>query len=285
MRVAKYLLTVLTSTAVLAACQDDTTPESFSEEDVESTEENSNIDMRSEDNQSSEETESTEESATDNEEGTINDTESPEAIEETDIESLNRVIDKADDIESYEATVDLEATTATEETAELNAEVSFIDGDPPSLYLTSDGEDRTISKDGNFYFFTGEEWVNATESVSIDSLFFVTYENTVRSLANIEDSLEVEEEGDTTTYTYEGTNPDVYYTFGDLFKVSFGSVDTSQVESELTIEVDNEEELIDSIEFSADGENEEGPFSLNGFTEFTSFNDVEEINLPEEAIE
>lgn len=285
MRVAKYFLTVLTSTAVLAACQDDTTPESFSEEDVESTEEDSNIDIGSEDDQPTEETESTEEPAADNEEGTVNDTESHEAIENTDIESLNRVIDKSDDIESYEATVDLEATIDREEPAELNAEVSFIDGDPPSLHLTSDGEDRTISKDGNFYFFTGEEWVNATESVSTDSLFFVTYENTVRSLADIEDSLEIEEDGDITTYSYEGTNPDVYYTFEDLFKVSFESADTSQVESKLIVEVDNEEDLIDSIEFSANSEDGGGPFSLNGYTEFNSFNDVEEINLPEEAIE
>lgn len=275
MKVAKYLLTVLASTAVLAACQNDTEPEAESDEETAPVTDDGNTDTSEE--EVSEEQENDVNTEADSSDET-------EEIEQTNNDSFNKVIDQSEDIESYEAAVNLSAAIDDEAPAELSAEVSFINGDPPSLQLSSNGEDRTISKDGHFYFYTGEEWVNATESVSIDSLFFVTYENTVRAIADIGDSLEVDKSDGARTYTYEGTNRDVYSAFEELFKVSFGTVDTSEVESKLTVEVD-ENDLIRSIEYSAGGEDAEGSFQLEGSTEFTTFNDVEDIELPEDAVE
>lgn len=279
MKVAMNLLTVLTLTAVLAACQDETEPETISEEDIESAGENSDTNSNVDSNDEASTFEDSSETRQEDE------TAEDDSIEKTDNDILNKVIDKSEEIDSYEAQVDLEAVIDDEPPAVLTAEVSFINGDPPSLYLKSNGEARTISKDGNFYFYTGEEWVNATDSVSIDSLFFVTYENTVKSIADISDLLEVEEHDDTTTFTYEGTDEAVYHAFEDLFKVSFGTVNTAEVESNLSIEVDNENNLIRSIDYAANGDDAEGSFSLDGQTEFTTFNNVEEIEVPEEAVE
>lgn len=276
MKVARYLLTVMASMAVLAACQDHTGPETETDEDtITSNEGNENTEA---DNGVSDEAEAGDDDTPES------DMSASEEIEKTDNDSLNKVIEQADKVESYEAVVNLSASIDDDAPAELDAEVSFIDGNPPSMHLSSEGEDRTISKDGNFYFYTGEEWVNATESVSAESLFFVTYENTVRSIAEISDSLQVDEGDDYTTFTYEGSNIDVYNAFEELFKVSFGTVTTTGVESELRVEVD-ENDMIHSIAYTASGEDDEGTFYLEGHTEFMTFNNVEEIEVPEDAVE
>lgn len=296
MKVAKYIFTVFSSIAVLAACQEE--PESSSSEDTPTDEELSSVEesetkeTEEESAENGETTSSTEDTDQSEEEtsetGDTTETEETSGTEDSpDIndEQLNDVIDKSEEIESYEALVDLEATVDETEAEELQADVRFIEGNPPSLHLTSYGEDRTIVTDGDFYFYTGEEWVNATESLSVDGLFFVTYDNTVESIASVADSLEAEDNGNTTIYTYEGSNMDVFRTFENLYQVSFGTVDTSDVDSTLSIEVDNEDDLISSIDYTAEGEDSEGPFTLDGYTEFTSFNEIDEIHAPEEVRE
>ena len=198
----------------------------------------------------------------------------------TDEETIDRIIEKADEVGSYEAIVDLEGAVDGSPYS-LNAEAAFQDGDPPDLMLKSNNEARTVAKDGEIYIYTGEGWVEATESMNIESLFLVTYESTVSSLENLSGNLEQEESEESYVFTYEGTNQAVFREFEDLLGFGFGAMDTSNVHSDLRVSVDKEDYLLQSIDYEASGEDEQGEYTLSGDVAFTNFNDVDTIELPE----
>lgn len=278
MMTKKYMMIPLLLLSVFfVACQNDSV-----ETENEVTEETSE--------ESTEETadETTEEQS---EEQNIDDEENSEpAAEETEgstaenDEILNQVIDKSEDLESYEALIDLEGSVDGAPYS-LNAEAAIKNGDPPDLLLKSNDVVRTVAKDGSTYIFTGEEWVETTESMNIESLFFVTYESTLNSLAELSGQLAKEETDDSYVLTYEGTNQSVYQIFQSLLGFEFGALDTSEIYSDLTVEVDKEDHLLEYIAYEASGEDEEGEYSMNGDVEFTSFNEVEDIELPSEIEE
>lgn len=249
MKVSKYLFATLTATAIMAGCQEET-------ED--------NIDEPSE--EATQESRETERSLSDI---------------ETDDEALSAVVEKAGEIESYQAVLDLEAVVDGGAPEVLEADVRFKDGDPPSLHLKSEGEDRTISKDGRTYYNNGTDWVDISDSVGAEQLYHVTYENAVHSFADIKDELESIEEDDQIIYTADGESEEVFRTFEELFAVDFGAIDTSAIHNDVEIVVGREDALIQSIDYDAEGEDAEGEYELSGDVEFTSFNDVGEIELPE----
>ncbi|MBY8909383.1 hypothetical protein K6L05_06200 [Salinicoccus roseus] len=256
MKVSRYLFATLTATAILAGCQEEETQDN-----------QNNIDETAEEaTQESQETGATERSLSDI---------------ETDDESLSEVVAKAEEIDSYQAVLDLEAVVDGGAPEKLAADVRFKDGDPPSLHLKSEGEDRTISKDGETYYNNGTEWVDISDSVGADQLYHVTYENAVHSFAEIKGELEAVEEDDAVIYSFEGENDDVFKTFESLFAVEFGGIDTSVIQNDVEIVVGKEDKLIRSIEYDAEGEDAEGEYELSGDVDFTSFNDVGEIELPE----
>lgn len=245
----------------------------------------------------SEETEETTEQTTEetteeqSEEQNIDDeAESQPANDETEENSaennevINQVIDKSEDLESYEAQIDLEGSVDGSPYT-LNAEAAIKDGDPPDLLLKSDDEVRTVAKDGSTYIYTGNDWVETTESMNIESLFFVTYESTLNSLSELSGHLTTEETDDSYLFTYEGSNQSVYQVFESLLGFEFGALDTSDIYSELTVEVNKEDHLLEHIAYEASGEDDEGEYTMNGDVEFTSFNEVEEIELPSEIEE
>lgn len=199
-------------------------------------------------------------------------------------EILDQVIDKSEDLESYEALIDLEGSVDGAPYT-LNAEAAIKDGDPPDLLLKSNDEVRTVAKDGSTYIFTGDDWVETTESMNIESLFFVTYESTLNSLSELSGHLTKEETDDSYLFTYEGSNQSIYEAFESLLGFEFGTLDTSDIHSDLTVEVDKEDHLLEGITYEAYGEDEEGEYSMNGDVEFTSFNEVEDIELPSEIEE
>ena len=212
------------------------------------------------------------------------------AAEETEVstaennEILNQVIDKSEDLESYEALIDLEGSVDGAPYI-LNAEAAIKDGDPPDLLLKSNDEVRTVAKDGSTYIFTGDEWVETTESMNIESLFFVTYESTLNSLSDLSGQLIKEETDDSYLFTYEGSNQSVYKAFQSLLGFEFGALDTSEIYSDLEVEVDKEDHVLKYIAYEASGEDDQGEYSMNGDVEFTSFNEVEDIELPSEIEE
>ncbi len=199
----------------------------------------------------------------------------------TDEETIDKIVEKADEVDSYEAIVDLEGAVDGSPYA-LNAEVAFQDGNPPDLLLKSNNEARTVAKDGSIYIYTGEDWVEATESMNIESLFLVTYESTINSLENLSGSLTQEESDSSYVFTYEGTNQSVFQEFEGLLGFGFGAMDTSDVHSDLRVAVDKKDYLLQSIDYEASGEDAEGAYSLSGDVEFTKFNDVDTIELPDE---
>ncbi|WP_342387736.1 hypothetical protein [Salinicoccus bachuensis] len=250
MKVSKYLFATLTATAILAGCQEEETQD--------------NIDETSE--EATQESRETERSLSDI---------------ETDDEALSAVVEKAGEIESYQAVLDLEAVVDGGAPEMLEADVRFKDGDPPSLHLKSEGEDRTISKDGKTYYNNGTDWIDISDSVGAEQLYHVTYENAVLSFADIKDELESTEEDDQVIYTIDGESEEVFKTFETLFAVEFGAIDTSAIQNDVEIVVGKEDALIQSIDYDAEGEDAEGDYALSGDVEFTSFNDVGEIELPE----
>lgn len=274
MMTKKYMMMPLLLLSVFfVACQNDS-----GETENEVTEETSE--------ESTEETadETTEEQNIDDEENSEPAAEETEGSTAENDEILNQVIDKSEDLESYEALIDLEGSVDGAPYS-LNAEAAIKDGDPPDLLLKSNDEVRTVAKDGSTYIFTGEEWVETTESMNIESLFFVTYESTLNSLAELSGQLAKEETDDSYVLTYEGTNQSVYQIFQSLLGFEFGALDTSEIYSDLTVEVDKENHLLEYIAYEASGEDEEGEYSMNGDVEFTSFNEVEDIELPSEIEE
>jgi|SRR5690625_674193 len=203
-----------------------------------------------------------------------------EAPDGTDQETIDRIVEKAGEVDSYEAAVDLEGAVDGSPYT-LNAEVAFKDGNPPDLLLKSNNEARTVATDGSIYIYSGEHWVEATESMNIESLFLVTYESTVSSLENLSGNLSQEESDESYVFTYEGTNQAVFREFEDLLGFGFGAMDTSGVHSDLRVAVDKEDYLLQSIDYEASGEDEQGEYSLSGDVAFTNFNDVDTIELPE----
>lgn len=280
MTTKKYMmLPLLLLSVFFTACQNDTdeTENEASEETAEQTTDETSEEMAEE----------SEEQNIDEEENSEPASEESDKKDESTAENneiFNRVIDKSEDLDSYEALIDLEGSVDGAPYA-LNAEAAIKDGDPPDLLLKSNDEVRTVAKDGSTYIFTGDDWVETTESMNIESLFFVTYESTLNSLSELSGQLSKEETDDSYLFTYEGSNQSVYKAFQSLLGFEFGALDTSEIYSDLEVEVDKEDHLVEYIAYEASGEDEEGEYSMNGDVEFTSFNEVEDIELPSEIEE
>lgn len=256
MKVPKYLLATLTATIILTGCQ-----EGAPEEDTEGASDETAM-------------ETTETAAVETEDRQLSDV-------ETDDESLSAILEQAERVESYEAVLDLTAVVDGGQPEMLEADVRFKDGEPPSLHLMSEGEDRTISKDGTTFYNNGTDWIDISDSVNVDQLYHVTYRNAALSFADIKSELESEESGDELIYTLNGKSDAVFETFESLFAVEFGNIDTSRIENDVEIIIDKEDSFIRSMTYEAQGEDAEGTYELSGEVAFTSFNDIGDIELPE----
>lgn len=273
---------LLVVTSVLAACQDE---EMMNSSEVSS--DDTNVETSSE--QSTTEIEedisdTRQQASEENSEDTS--VELPSNIEkfegkEIEDDNLNQIVEKADEIESYNAELNMSAALDEMESRDLNAEVSFIDSEPPQLLLSSYGEERTISRDGKTYFNNGESWIDVSDSVDVDVLYSVTYDNAVASFAKMHPLMEAEETNDNMTYTYNGNDAEVYETLASLVQVNFGAMQIENVNSTVQVVINNDTDLIEEINFNADGTDTQGTFELDGAATFTAFNKVEDIEFPE----
>lgn len=201
---------------------------------------------------------------------------------EVEDKQLASIIDKSTEIESYKAELDIEASLDEIEEESLNAEADIINGEPPQLRLKSGGEDRTISRDGQTYFYNGEDWVNVSDSVDANLLYSVTYGQAVGSLQSIFAYMTAEEEDGKIIYKYNGNDEEVYRNLEALVQVNFGQVTLETVESNIEYVVDEESMLLEEINFDVEGTDAEGSFTLEGETTFSHFNNIDEIELPNE---
>lgn len=206
-----------------------------------------------------------------------------EDIDEQTIEddALTDIVDKAENIDSYKAELNMSAALDETEPRDLNAEVLYINSEPPQLLLRAFGEDRTISKDGKTYYNNNSEWIDISDSIDVNLLYSVTYDNAVASFAEMQPHMEAEKNDDEIVYTYEGNNAEIYKTIESLVQVNFGEMQIENVNSAVQVTVNKEDNLVEEIKFEADGTDTQGTFKLDGEAVFDSFNEVEEIEIPE----
>lgn len=272
MRYLKNFGLLLAVTGVLAACQN-----TDFESDSEVVSEDTNV------------------AATDEESGTEKDKREPagvntSAAEPADIEdvdeqkieddTLTDIVDKAENIESYKAELNMSAALDDTKPRDLNAEVEYINSEPPQLLLRTFGEDRTISKDGKTYYNNNSEWIDISDSIDVNLLYSVTYDNAVASFAEMQPHMETEKNDDEIIYTYQGNNAEIYKTIESLVQVNFGEMHVENVNSTVQVTVNKENNLVEEIKFEAEGTDTQGTFELNGEAVFESFNEVEEIEIP-----
>lgn len=216
-------------------------------------------------------------------ESTSEEKEEPKEVTEADIddEVLQKVVDQSKEVESYHTSLDIDAELDGEEDDEtLNVEVDYIDSNPPEISLSSFDVLRTVSKDGHTYFNNDEEWVDITDSVEESALFSVTYQQVVNTLMTVKDKLEHETKDGKDVYKYEGNDENVYRAIERLIHVNFGNVDVSNNDTKLKFVINNDA-LIEKVEFDVEI-NDEGNVDLKGESNFSQFNEVKEIELPEE---
>ncbi|CAD2080099.1 hypothetical protein GCM10007275_17910 [Jeotgalicoccus coquinae] len=272
MRYLKNFGLLLAVTGVLAACQD-----AKLENGEEAVSEETNVTATDEESAENTNRASTEEETSAAEPADI------ENIDEQEIEDdkLAAIVEKAEEIESYRAELNISAALDNTDPRDLNAEVFFINSAPPQLLLREFGEDRTISKAGKIYYNNNSEWIDVSESVDVNVLYSVTYDNAAASFAEIAPYMEREEKDDKAVYTYEGSRTDIYQTIESLVQVNFGKMEIESVDSTVEVTVDKENKLIEEIKFEAYGTDTQGTFELNGNAAFDTFNEVEEIEIPE----
>ena len=206
-----------------------------------------------------------------------------EDVEKQKIEDdvLTHVVDKAENIESYKAELNMSAALDDTKPRDLNAEVQYINSEPPQMLLRAFGEDRTISKDGKTYYNNNSEWIDISDSIDVNLLYSVTYDNAVASFAEMQPHMETEKNDDEIIYTYKGNNAEIYKTIESLVQVNFGEMQIENVNSTVQVTVNKEKKLVEEIKFEADGTDTQGTFELNGEAVFESFNEVKEIEIPE----
>lgn len=206
-----------------------------------------------------------------------------EDVEKQKIEDdvLTHIVDKAENIESYKAELNMSAALDDTKPRDLNAEVQYINSEPPQMLLRAFGEDRTISKDGKTYYNNNSEWIDISDSIDVNLLYSVTYDNAVASFAEMQPHMETEKNDDEIIYTYKGNNAEIYKTIESLVQVNFGEMQIENVNSTVQVTVNKENKLVEEIKFEADGTDTQGTFELNGEAVFESFNEVEEIEIPE----
>lgn len=206
-----------------------------------------------------------------------------EDVEKQKIEDdvLTHIVDKAENIESYKAELNMSAALDDTKPRDLNAEVQYINSEPPQMLLRAFGEDRTISKDGKTYYNNNSEWIDISDSIDVNLLYSVTYDNAVASFAEMQPHMETEKNDDEIIYTYKGNNAEIYKTIESLVQVNFGEMQIENVNSTVQVTVNKENKLVEEIRFEADGTDTQGTFELNGEAVFESFNEVKEIEIPE----
>ncbi|HBV23593.1 MAG TPA: hypothetical protein DEB42_07410 [Jeotgalicoccus sp.] len=206
-----------------------------------------------------------------------------EDVDEQKIEDddLTDIVDKAENIESYKAELNMSAALDDTKPRDLNAEVQYINSEPPQMLLRAFGEDRTISKDGKTYYNNNSEWIDISDSIDVNLLYSVTYDNAVASFAEMQPHMETEKNDDEIIYTYKGNNAEIYKTIESLVQINFGEMQIENVNSTVQVTVNKENKLVEEIKFEADGTDTQGTFELNGEAVFESFNEVKEIEIPE----
>lgn len=268
MKIFKNFGLLFVMTGFLAACQSD---ESENNDEVLS--EDTNAEVSEENNDT--------EADINSEEETEESSDEEAEQQEIDDKTLDSIAKETDELESYKAQLDITAALDEMESRDLNAEVFYVNSEPPEMLLRSAGEDRMVTKDGLIYYNNGASWIDLTDSVDAELLYSVTYDEAVHSIVEMAPHMEEEKSDGKIIYTYSGDNAEIYQSIESLVQVDFGVMQIESVNSNVEVVVDEAQHLVEEISFAADGSDAGGTFELEGTATFTDFNNVDEIQLPE----
>ena len=255
----RMLFVSMLTLSILVACSQDDTKDTVKEDETQTTNKV----------EESNETEDTAEK----------DTESEESIDED--KELTAIKDKGESVESYHAVIDMNANLDNSEEESLNLDVNYINGENPAFELQTFGELRMVSVDGQTYFNNSEEWVDISDSVELNALFHVTYDQAVQYFSDIYNELERVEEGGEVKYVYEGDDGFVYNRLEQYLQVNFGTVNTTDHQTKIEFTVDDKENLIKDVLFSSEINDQEGGIDFEGEIHYDAFDKIEPIALPE----
>lgn len=215
--------------------------------------------------------------------------------EESKEDVVEAALSSPSNIDQYAVEVDINTNVETEEIQhhsflDIVAEVS---GEPVAMHqiLTSgENEDaeRTVETyrvDDQSYTQEDSEWTVRT--VEEDApLFEPSYRDIVSILEEVSDFAEFDADGSTYTFEFNGFDQEVYEAFERPFNVQLSGFDMENDFSlDFTIKINKEEHYIESLEYHILAENETGKLDMVIQVQYDSINDIDEIVLPEEALE
>ena len=267
MNVIRLLFVSMLTLSILVACSQEDTKETVKED----TSHETNKEDKTLDNSENDESVETED-----------DVDKNNAEEETkEDKALTAIKEKSKSIESYRTQMDMTANLDNREEESLNLDVNYINDDKPAFELKTFDTLRMVSVDGKTVFNNSEEWVDISDSVELNALFHVTYDQAVQYFSDIYNELERANDDDEVKYVYEGNDGFVYNRLEHYLQVSFGTVDTTNHHTEIEFTVDEKKNLITNVEFSSEINDQEGGIELEGNIQYNEFDEIEEINLPE----
>lgn len=214
---------------------------------------------------------------------------SQEASEE---EVIENVLNSHRDVNQYAANFNID-TSDVAKTISHNIEVNLTE-DPAALHqiltIEADGEESSVNTYRvNDEIYTQEEdnpW-GKREAEEDEPLFTPSYRDVVSVLENVIDYAEFDSEGGTYTFSYEGFEREIYEAFEGPFNILLGGSDIADEDMSLgfTFEVNKSDYYIENLEYNLSVENETGTVNINIQVNYDDINDINEIEVPDEAIE
>lgn len=214
---------------------------------------------------------------------------SQEASEE---EVIENVLNSHRDVNQYAANFNID-TSDVAKTISHNIEVNLTE-DPAALHqiltIEADGEESSVNTYRvNDEIYTQEEdnpW-GKREAEEDEPLFTPSYRDVVSVLENVIDYAEFDSEGGTYTFSYEGFEREIYEAFEGAFNILLGGSDIADEDMSLgfTFEVNKSDYYIENLEYNLSVENETGTVNINIQVNYDDINDINEIEVPDEAIE
>jgi len=207
-------------------------------------------------------------------------------------EVVENVLNSHRDVNQYAADFTIDTSDLTRTTS-YNIEVQLAE-DPAALHQIStveaDGEETSIET-----YRAGEEiytqeadnpWV-MREAEENEPLFNPSYREVVSVLENVIDYAEFDSEGGTYTFHYDGFERDIYEAFEGPFNILLGGSDIADEDMALdfTFEVNKDEFYIENLEYNLSVENETGNVDINILVNYDDINNIDDIEIPDEAVE
>ncbi|WP_040978619.1 DUF6612 family protein [Oceanobacillus jeddahense] len=207
-------------------------------------------------------------------------------------EVVENVLSSHRDVNQYAADFNIDTSDLTRTTS-YNIEVNLTE-EPAALHqistMEADGEETTVETyrvDNEMYTQEADNpWVKS-EAEEGEPLFTPSYRDVVSVMENVIDYAEFDSEGGTYTFSYDGFERDIYEAFEEPFNILLGGSDIADEDMSLNFvfEVDKSDYYIENLEYNLSVENETGNVEINIQVNYDDINNIDDIEVPDEAIE